>query len=114
MDYDGYRALANSYSIISKELMKYVCSFCCCCACFTSFLLIIFGFASLEATEYGLNYSWISKNISPNITLVVKGPGLKMILCNMFDSNYYPNKAIINEIITLLLSNDQLILLWSF
>ena len=66
-DYGGYQVQDNSYSIISKELMKYVCSFCCCCACFTSFLLIIFGFASLEATEYGLNYSWISKNISPNI-----------------------------------------------
>jgi regulator of protease activity HflC (stomatin/prohibitin superfamily) len=47
--------------------MKYVCSCCCCCSCFISFLLIIFGFASLEATEFGLNYSWISKNISPNI-----------------------------------------------
>ena len=66
-DYGGYQVQDNSYSIISKELMKYICSFCCCCACFTSFLLIIFGFASLEATEYGLNYSWISKNISPNI-----------------------------------------------
>ena len=66
-DYGGYQVQDNSYSIISKELMKYICSFCCCCACFTSFLLIIFFFASLEATEYGLNYSWISKNISPNI-----------------------------------------------
>ena len=47
--------------------MKYICSFCCCCSCCISFLLIIFGFASLEATEFGLNYSWISKNISPNI-----------------------------------------------
>ena len=66
-DYEDYRPPINSSSIISKELMKYVCSCCCCCSCFTSFLLIIFGFASLEATEFGLNYSWISKNISPNI-----------------------------------------------
>ena len=57
----------NLESIISKDLMKYICSFCCCCSCFTAFLLIIFGFASLEATEFGLNYSWISKTISPNI-----------------------------------------------
>ena len=57
----------NSSSLINKELMKYICSFCCCCSCCISFLLIIFGFASLEATEYGLNYSWISKTISPNI-----------------------------------------------
>ena len=66
-DYEDYRPPINSSSIISKELMKYVCSFCCCCSCFTSFLLLFFGFASLEATEFGLNYSWISKNISPNI-----------------------------------------------
>ena len=66
-DYEDYRPPINSSSIISKELMKYICSFCCCCSCCISFLLIIFGFASLEATEYGLNYSWISKNISPNV-----------------------------------------------
>ena len=66
-DYEDYHIPANSSSIISKELMKYICSCCCCCSCFTSFLLIIFGFSSLEATEYGLNYSWISKSISPNI-----------------------------------------------
>ena len=66
-DYEDYRPPINSTSIISKEIMKYVCSCCCCCSCFISFLLIIFGFASLEATEFGLNYSWISKNISPNI-----------------------------------------------
>ena len=34
--------------------MKYVCGCCCCCSCFCSFLLIIFGFATLEATEFGL------------------------------------------------------------
>ena len=66
-DYEDYRPPLNASSIISKDLMKYVCSFCCCCSCCISFLLIIFGFASLEATEFGLNYSWISKNISPNI-----------------------------------------------
>ena len=66
-DYEDYRPPLNTSSIISKDLMKYVCSFCCCCSCCVSFLLIIFGFASLEATEFGLNYSWISKNISPNI-----------------------------------------------
>ena len=66
-DYEDYRPPLNASNIISKDLMKYVCSFCCCCSCCISFLLIIFGFASLEATEFGLNYSWISKNISPNI-----------------------------------------------
>ena len=31
------------------------------------FISIPHCFATLEATEFGLNYSWISKNISPNI-----------------------------------------------
>ena len=47
--------------------MKYICGCCCCYSCCCSFLLILFGFAALEATEFGLNYSWISKNISPNV-----------------------------------------------
>ena len=66
-EYENYRIPENSTSIISKEFMKYFCSCCCCCSCFISFLLIIFGFSSLEATEFGLNYSWISKSISPKV-----------------------------------------------
>ena len=66
-EYENYRIPENSSSIISKEFMKYFCSCCCCCSCFISFLLIIFGFSSLEATEFGLNYSWISKSISPKV-----------------------------------------------
>ena len=66
-EYENYRIPDNSSSIISKEFMKYFCSCCCCCSCFISFLLIIFGFSSLEATEFGLNYSWISKSISPKV-----------------------------------------------
>ena len=66
-EYENYRIPGNSSSIISKEFMKYFCSCCCCCSCFISFLLIIFGFSSLEATEFGLNYSWISKSISPKV-----------------------------------------------
>lgn len=65
-EYLHYR-IPNNKSLISKEIMKYVCGCFCCCSCFCSFLLIIFGFAALEATEFGLNYSWISKSISPNI-----------------------------------------------
>ena len=66
-EYENYRIPDNSSSLISKEFMKYFCSCCCCCSCFISFLLIIFGFSSLEATEFGLNYSWISKSISPKV-----------------------------------------------
>ena len=59
----NYRIPINR-SVVNKEIMKYVCG--CCCSCFCSFLLLIFGFAALEATQFGLNYSWISKSISPN------------------------------------------------
>ena len=62
----NYR-IPNNNSLISKEIMKYVCGCCGCYSCCCSFLLILFGFAALEATEFGLNYSWISKSISPNI-----------------------------------------------
>jgi regulator of protease activity HflC (stomatin/prohibitin superfamily) len=65
-EYNNYR-IPNNSSVINKEIMKFVCGTCCCCTCFCSFLLIIFGFATLEATEFGLNYSWISKSISPNV-----------------------------------------------
>ena len=37
-------------------------------------------------------------NNTSNITLVVKGPGLKQILSSYFNSNYYPNITIINGI----------------
>lgn len=53
--------------IINKEVMKYLCGCICCTTCCVGFLLIFFGFSSLEATELGLNYSWISKTISPRI-----------------------------------------------
>lgn len=64
--YENYR-IPEGRSLVSKEIMKYLCGCCCCYTCCCSFLLILFGFASLEATEFGLNYSWISKNISPEI-----------------------------------------------
>jgi len=73
-EYENYRIPINR-SLISKEIMKYVCGCCCTCTCLCSFLLIIFGFATLEATEFGLNYSWISKSISP----IVKENGLYFI-----------------------------------
>ena len=53
--------------LLNKEVMKYVCGCICCTTCCIGFLLIIFGFSSLEATEFGLNYSWISKTISPHV-----------------------------------------------
>ena len=47
--------------------MKYLCTCICTCTCCIGTLLILFGFSSLEATEFGLNYSWISKTINPNV-----------------------------------------------
>jgi hypothetical protein len=32
-------------------------------SCITAAVLLILAFCSLEATEYGLNYSWISKTV---------------------------------------------------
>ena len=54
-------------SLIDQEKMQYLCFFICSCTCCIGFLLILFGFSSLEATELGLNYSWISKTISPEV-----------------------------------------------
>jgi regulator of protease activity HflC (stomatin/prohibitin superfamily) len=54
-------------SLIDQEIMQYLCFFICSCTCCIGFLLILFGFSSLEATELGLNYSWISKTISPEV-----------------------------------------------
>ena len=53
--------------IINPQLVKYSCA----CICFTSafifIILLLYGFSSLEATEFGLNYSSIFKTISPEI-----------------------------------------------
>lgn len=39
--------------------------FCCICvvSMITGIVLVVLGFSSLEATEYGLDYSWISKTV---------------------------------------------------
>jgi regulator of protease activity HflC (stomatin/prohibitin superfamily) len=36
-------------------------------SCITGIVLLCFGFSSLEATEYGLDYSWISKTVNPEV-----------------------------------------------
>jgi len=54
-------------SLITEDLMKYLCTCICTCTCCIGTLLILFGFSSLEATEFGLNYSWISKTINPKV-----------------------------------------------
>jgi len=38
----------------------------------TGTILLICGFASLEATEFGLDYSWISKTVSKFFKNILK------------------------------------------
>jgi hypothetical protein len=35
----------------------------CACSCIVGTVFVILGFSSLEAIEYGLDYSWISKTV---------------------------------------------------
>lgn len=51
---------------ISDGTMKGVIIVICCIFCVFGIILIILGFSSLEATEYGLDYSWLSKTVNPN------------------------------------------------
>ena len=57
----------DNESLLSNESMKGLCACICVISCITGIVLIILGFSSLEATEYGLDYSWLSKTISPQV-----------------------------------------------
>jgi len=61
--------------VINENVMKGVCICILATACITGTILLILGISSLEATEFGLDYSWISKTINP----VVKENGLYFI-----------------------------------
>lgn len=52
---------------INQDVMKGLCLCICVITCITGIILLILGFSSLEATEYGLDYSWLSKTINPSI-----------------------------------------------
>ena len=52
---------------LNQDVMKGLCACICAVACITGIILLILGFSSLEATEFGLDYSWLSKTISPNV-----------------------------------------------
>lgn len=54
---------------LSQDTMKGICGCVCCLFLITGVVLLILGFSSIEATEYGLNYSWLSKTISPEVTM---------------------------------------------
>jgi len=47
--------------------MKWICIGICGVSFITGTVLLILGFSSLEATEFGLDYSWLSKTINPQV-----------------------------------------------
>lgn len=51
--------------LLNPDTMKAMCGCICILACITGIILIILGFSSLEATEYGIDYSWLSQTVSP-------------------------------------------------
>ena len=52
---------------INADFFKYVCLIIVGITFFVCLILLLAGFSSLEATEFGLDYSWIFKQISPEI-----------------------------------------------
>jgi hypothetical protein len=50
--------------VLTSDVLKGTLFFLYITACITAAILLILGFCSLEATEYGLNYSWISKTVN--------------------------------------------------
>lgn len=49
--------------LINADAMKALIICICILSCITGAILVVLGFSSLEATEYGLDYSWISKTV---------------------------------------------------
>ena len=39
-------------------------------SCITGLILLLLSFSSLEATEYGLDYSWVSKTVIIHYKLI--------------------------------------------
>jgi len=60
---------------LNPDVMKGLCICICAVSCITGIILLILGFSSLEATEWGLDYSWISKTVDP----IVRENGLYFI-----------------------------------
>ena len=46
-----------------SDIASRLCATCCCLSTFTLIILIIVSFSSLEFTEYGLDYSSITKTV---------------------------------------------------
>lgn len=54
-------------NLLNETNLKYIC--CSICGLFTIIggIFLILGFSVLEATEYGLDYSWVSKNVNKKV-----------------------------------------------
>ena len=55
--------------VLTQDVMKGLCACICALICITGIILLILGFSSLEATEYGLDYSWLSKTLNQQLIL---------------------------------------------
>jgi hypothetical protein len=53
--------------LLTEGSLKYVCYIMCGLFILVGGILLILGFSVLEATEYGLDYSWVSKNVDRKI-----------------------------------------------
>ena len=53
--------------LLNEGTIKYVCLSTCCCFIIVGVVLLVLGFSTLEATEYGLDYSWISKTVDRKV-----------------------------------------------
>lgn len=53
--------------LINTSVMKGMCVCICAVSFITGVVLLILGFSSLEATQYGLDYSWLSKTVNPQV-----------------------------------------------
>ncbi len=53
--------------LLNEASLKYLCFSICGCFIFVGLLFLFLGFSVLEATEYGLDYSWISKNVGMKV-----------------------------------------------
>lgn len=53
--------------VLNENTVKYICIGICGVLIITGIVLLILGFSVLEATEYGLDYSWISKSVDKRV-----------------------------------------------
>jgi len=53
--------------LLDEGSLKYICYTMCCLLIIVGSIFLLLGYSVLEATEYGLDYSWISKNVEKKV-----------------------------------------------